>query len=155
MNVRVGLQIKLSTEELELLTVVLKTVVSPLDCKEIKPVNPKGNQSWIFIGKTNAEAETSILQPPDRKNWFTEKYPNTGQDWMQEEKGMTEDGCMHGITDLGMSLSNLWEFLMDREAWCAAVHVITKSWTWLSDRADLPWNDGTGSHDLHFLNVAF
>ena len=63
---------------------------SPLDCKEIKPVNPKGNQPWIFIGRTDAEAETPILWPPDAKNWLTEKYPNVGLDWRQE-KGMTED----------------------------------------------------------------
>ena len=73
-------------------TVVLeKTLESPLDCKEIKPVNPKGNQSWIFSGKTDAEAETPILWPPDAKNRPTEKDPNAGEDWRQEEKGTTED----------------------------------------------------------------
>ena len=71
-------------------TVVLeKTLESPLDCKEIKPVNPKGNRSWILIGKTDAEAP--ILWPPDVKNWFTGKDPNAGKDWRQEENGMTED----------------------------------------------------------------
>ena len=70
-------------------TVVLeKTLQSPLDCK-IKPVSPKGNQSWIFIGRTDAEA--SILRPPDEKNWLTEKNPDAGKDWKQEEKGMIED----------------------------------------------------------------
>ena len=64
---------------------------SPLDCKEIKPVNPKGNQSWIFIGRTDAEAETLILWPPDVKNWFIWKDPDAGNDWRQDEKGMTED----------------------------------------------------------------
>ena len=73
-------------------TVVLeKTCGSPLDCKETKPVNPKGNQSWIFIGRTNAEAETPILWPPDAKNWPFEKDTDAGKDWRQEEKGMTED----------------------------------------------------------------
>ena len=73
-------------------TVVLeKTLKSPLDCKEIKPVNPKGNQSWIFIGRTDAEAETPILWPPDGKNWLTGKRPDARKDWRQEEKGMTED----------------------------------------------------------------
>ena len=73
-------------------TVVLeKTLERTLDCKEIKPVNPKGNQSWIFFGRTNAEAETLILWPPDVKNWLTGKDPDTGKDWRQEEKGMTED----------------------------------------------------------------
>ena len=73
-------------------TVVLeKTLESPLDCKKIKPVHPKGNQSWIFIGRTDAEAETPILWPPDAKNWLTGKDPDAGKNWRQEEKGMTED----------------------------------------------------------------
>ena len=71
-------------------TVVLEnTLESPLDCKEIKPVNPKGNQSWIFIGRT--DAETPILWPPDVKNWLTRKSPGTWKDWRREEKGTTED----------------------------------------------------------------
>ena len=73
-------------------TVVLeKTTESLLGCKEIKPVNPKENQSWIFIGKTDAEAETPTLCPPDVKNWFIWKDPDAGKDWRQEEKGTTED----------------------------------------------------------------
>ena len=73
-------------------TVVLKkTLESPLNCKEIKPVNPKGNQSWIFIGMTDAKDEAPILWPPDAKNWLTGKDPDAGKDWRQEEKGMTED----------------------------------------------------------------
>ena len=73
-------------------TVVLeKSLESPLDCKGIKPVNPKGNQSWIFIGRTDAEAETAILWSPDVKNWFIGKDPDAGQDWRREEKGLTED----------------------------------------------------------------
>ena len=64
---------------------------NPLDCKEIKPVNRKGNQSWVFIGRTDAEAETPIIWPPDAKNWLTEKDPDAGKDWRQEEKGTTED----------------------------------------------------------------
>ena len=68
-----------------------KTLESPLDCKEIKPVNPKENQSWIFIGRTDAEAETPILWPPDAKNWLLAKDPDAGKDWRQEEKGTTED----------------------------------------------------------------
>ena len=67
------------------------TLESPLDCKEIQLVHPKGNQSWIFIGKTDAEAETPILWPPDAKNWLTGKDPYAGEDWRREEKGMTED----------------------------------------------------------------
>ena len=73
-------------------TVVLeKTLESPLDCKEIQPVRPKGNQSWIFIGRTDAEAEIPILWPHDAKNWLSGKDPDAGKDWRQEEKGMTED----------------------------------------------------------------
>ena len=67
-----------------------KTLVSPLDCKDIQPVNPKGNQPWIFIG-TDVETETPILWPPDAKSWLTWKDPDTGKDWRQKEKGMTED----------------------------------------------------------------
>ena len=73
-------------------TVVLeKTLESPLDCKEFKPVNPKENQSWIFIGRTDAEAETPILWPPDAKSWFSRKDPDAGKDWRQEEKRTTEN----------------------------------------------------------------
>ena len=73
-------------------TVVLKKMLeSPLDCKEIQPVHPKGDQSWIFIGRSDAEADTPILLPPDMKNWLLGKDPDTGKDWMWEEKGTTED----------------------------------------------------------------
>ena len=73
-------------------TVVLeKTLESPLDCKEIQPVHPKGNQSWTFIGRTDVEAETPILWPPDAKNWLIWKDPDARQDWRWEEKGTTED----------------------------------------------------------------
>ena len=81
-------------------TVVLeKTLESPLDCKEIQPVHPKGNQSWIFIGRTDAEAETPILWPSDAKNWLIWKDSDAGKDWRQEEKGMTGwDGWMASLT---------------------------------------------------------
>ena len=68
-----------------------RTLESPLDCKEIQPVCPKGNQSWIFIGRTDADTETPIPWPPDTKNWLTGKDPDAGKDWRQEEKGTTED----------------------------------------------------------------
>ena len=76
------------TDAFELLE---KTLESPLDCKEIKPVNPKGNQSWIFIGRTDAKAEAPILCPPDVKSWLIGKDPDAGKDWRREEKGTTED----------------------------------------------------------------
>jgi len=71
--------------------VLEKTIESPLDCKEIHPVHPKGNQPWIFIGRTDAEAETLVLWQPDAKNWLTGEHPDAGKDWRQEEKGITED----------------------------------------------------------------
>ena len=91
MDVRVGLWRKLSTKNWCFWTVVLeKTLESPLDCKEIQPVHPKGNQSWIFIGRTDVEAEAPIIWPPEAKNWLIGKDPGAGKDWRQE-KGMTED----------------------------------------------------------------
>ena len=91
MDVRVGLWRKLSAEKLMLLNYgVEKTLESPLDCKEIQPVHPKGGQSWVFIGRTNAEAETPVLWPPHVKSWLTGKDPDAGTDWGQE-KGTTED----------------------------------------------------------------
>ena len=120
-------------------TVVLeKTLESPLDCKEIQPVNPIGSQPWIFTGRTDVEAETPILWSTDVKNWFIGKDPDTGKDWRWEEKGTTKDEMVrwhHQLDD--MSLSKLWEFVMDREAWPGAVHGITKSWTQLR----LNWTD--------------
>ena len=114
-------------------TVVLeKTLESLLDCKEIKPVHFKGNQSWIFIGRTDAEAEAPILCPPDVKSQLIGKDPDTGKDWRQEEKGMKEDELTvwcHWV----MSLGKLQVMVKDRTAWHAAVHGVTKSRTRLRD----------------------
>ena len=120
-------------------TVVLeKTLESSLDCKEIQPVHPKGDQSWVFIGGTDVEAEAPIPWPPDAKSWLIWKDPDAGKDWGQEEKGMTEDemvGWYHRPNDMG--LGGLQELMMDREAWHTAVHGVEKSQTRLSDWTEL------------------
>ena len=120
-------------------TVVLeKTLESLLDCKEIQPVHSKGDQSWVFIGRTDVEAETPILWPPDEKCWLIWKVPDAGKDWEQEEKGTTEDemvGLHHqfyghwfgwtlGVGDGQGSL-------------CTVIHGVTKSQTWLRDWTEL------------------
>ena len=118
-------------------TVVLeKTLESSLDCKEIQPVHPKGSQSWIFIGRTDAEAEAPILWPPDAKKWLIGKDPDAGKDW-RREKGMTESEMVgwHHRRD-GHESEWLQELMVDREAWRAAVHGVEKSRTRLSDWTD-------------------
>ena len=97
--------------------VLEKTLESPLDCKEIKPVNPIGNQSWIFIGKTDVETEASILWLPDGKSRLIGKDPDAEKDWRQEEKGATEDEMVGGITDsMDLRMSKFWKIVKDREA---------------------------------------
>ena len=109
-----------------LIVVLEKTLEGPLDCKQIKPVNPKGNQCWIFTGRTDAEVQTPIPWPPDAKSWFTGKDPDGGKDWRQKERGWQRMRWLDSINDSrDVNLSKLQEIVEDRGAWCAAVHKVT------------------------------
>ena len=126
-----------------------RRLLSPLDCKEIQPVHPKGDQSWVFIGRTDAEAETPLFWPPDVKSWIIGKDPDAGKDWGQEEKGTTEDemvGWHHWLN--GQGLGGLQMLVTDREAWRAVVHGVTKSQTRLSNWTELIHLNCGGPHTV-------
>ena len=133
-------------------TVILeKTLVSPLDCKDIKAVNPKGNQYWIFIGRTDAEAETPILWPPDVKNWFFGKDRDSGKDWRQEKRGWQKmrwwddrrwDGWM------ASPIQWTWVWVNSRSWWWTERPGVlqsmgSQSQIWLSDWTELNWRPDT------------
>ena len=117
------------------IVVLRKTLEGPLDRKEIKPVNPKENQPWIFIERTDAKAEALTVWPPDIKSWLIGKDTDAGKDWEQEEKKATEDemvGCHHQLKGQEFEQTPRAKY---REAWGVAVHWVAKSWTQLSNWA--------------------
>ena len=119
-----------------------------LVCKEIKTINPIGNQPWISTGRTDAEAEGPILWPPDTKGLW--KRPDVGKDWRQKEKGVAEDEILGSITNsMDMNVSKLWQMVKDREAWQGGVHGISESQTQLSDWTTMSWL--TSSFEMGFL----
>ena len=134
--------------------VLEKTLESPLDYKEIKPVSPKGKQSWIFIGRTDAGAEAPILWPPDVRNWLIGKDPDAGKDWRLKQKGTIEDDMVkwhHWLN--GHEFEQAPGFGMDWEAWCAAIHEVANSRTQLSYCSELNCQLWSSGETYHLLNM--
>ena len=122
-----------------------------LNYKKIKPINPKGNQPWLFIGRTDAEPEAPIFWPPDVKSWLIRKDPDAEKDWRQEEKGMTEDemvGCHHWLN--GHEFEQIPGDGEGRETWRAVVHLVAKSQTWLCN-----WTTAIFYYHLSHTSVIF
>jgi len=145
-------------------TVVLeKTLESPLDCKEIQPVDSKGDQPWVFFGRNDAKAETPVLWPPHMKCWLTGKDPFAGRIGSRRRRGRQRTRWLDGITNsMDVNLSELREMLMDREVWHAVIHGVAKNWTPLSDWTELVWTEPfkviyriAGGRLYIFVNILF
>ena len=124
-------------------TVVLeKTLEGHLDCKEIQPIHPKGDQSWVFTGRTDAEAETPMLCPPHAKCWLIQKDSDAGRDWGQDEKRYDRGWDVWMVSPPRWTwVGKLRELVVDREVWRAAIHRVTKSQTRLSDWTEMNWTE--------------